>query len=417
MNYPDRFLRATASYSVLDVLLADIAIRIQLTATDYQAAIDHYNAINEWIDRPDSPLHGLVELFYTQGSFAIGATIARHSTDDEFDLDAMAQLGLPTNVDPERPLSLLMTAIRGEKGSRYYDMTDRKTRCVTVNYATMHLDTTPTVRLLAREERTGFIFHSKPEDPREPKFSLYANPFGFSDWFTRMTPADEAFGVFFEKRSLDYARARMLAKADADKVPDQLPAYRKSRAVIALQLIKRWRNLAYDNRHAALRRPPSILLAKYVADNANRTQGLADELTHQVNAMLAIVAAADQAGRPVFERNPACPEDILTDRWPRSLEDQKVLFGELRVFSAKLARLNQGAPLPEMQKILEELFGERPARAAVDRYIEEHEADRRTGQGIHIPRTGAIPALGSGIAAPSIARATPRNTFFGDGER
>ena len=417
MNYTDRILRAIASYSVLDILLADIAIRIQLTATDYETAIDHYNAINEWIDRPDSPLHGIVELFYAQGSFAIGATIARHSTDDEFDLDAMAQLGLPVNVDPERPLSLLMAAIRGEKGSRYHGMTDRKTRCVTVNYATMHLDTTPTVRLRAREERTGLIFHSKPEDPAESKLSLYANPHGFGEWFKQMTPPDEAFGLFFEKRSLDFARARVLAKADADKVPEQLPAYRKSRAVIALQLIKRWRNLAYDRRHPELRRPPSILVAKYVADNAKRTQGLADELTHQVNAMLAIVEAADRAGRAVFERNPACPEDILTDRWPASIADQRVFLGELRAFAAKLARLNQGAPLPEMRKILEDLFGERPARAAIDRYIEQHEADRRAGQGVHVPRTGAIPALGAGVAAPAVMRATPRNTFYGDGEK
>jgi hypothetical protein len=51
MNYSDRFLRETASYSALDVMLADIGIRIQLTPTDYQAAIDHYEAINEWIDR------------------------------------------------------------------------------------------------------------------------------------------------------------------------------------------------------------------------------------------------------------------------------------------------------------------------------------------------------------------------------
>lgn len=416
MNYTDRILRATASYSVLDVMLADIAIRIQLSATDYETAIDHYNAINEWIDRPDSPLHGLVELFYAQGSFAIGATIARHSTDDEFDLDAMAQLTVPANVDPERPLSLLMAAIRGQKGSRYYDMTDRKTRCVTVNYTGMHLDATPTVRLGAREERTGFIFHSKPDDSAEPKLSLYANPYGFGEWFKRMTPADQAFGLFFEKRSLDYARARVLAKADADEVPDQLPAYRKSRAVIALQLIKRWRNLAYDRRHAERRRPPSILLAKYVADNANRTHGLADELTHHVNSMIGLIEAADRAGRTVFERNPACLEDILTDRWPASLADQRIFLGELSAFAAKLDRLNQGAPLPEMQKILEELFGERQAQAAVARYIEQHEADRRAGQGVHIPRTGAIPALGAGIAAPTVARATPRNTFYGDGE-
>jgi hypothetical protein len=62
MNYSDRFLRETASYSVLDIMLADIAVRIQLTPTDYQKAIEHYEAINEWIDRDDSLLHGRVQL-------------------------------------------------------------------------------------------------------------------------------------------------------------------------------------------------------------------------------------------------------------------------------------------------------------------------------------------------------------------
>ena len=36
MNYSDRLLRETASYSVLDVLLADIAVRIQLSPSDYE---------------------------------------------------------------------------------------------------------------------------------------------------------------------------------------------------------------------------------------------------------------------------------------------------------------------------------------------------------------------------------------------
>jgi hypothetical protein len=89
MNYSDRFLREIANYTPLDVMLADIAVRIQLSPTDYQRAVEHDHAINAWIDREDSPLHGLVEEFYAQGGFAIGATVARHATDDEFDIDVM----------------------------------------------------------------------------------------------------------------------------------------------------------------------------------------------------------------------------------------------------------------------------------------------------------------------------------------
>jgi hypothetical protein len=124
-----------------------------------------------------------VELVYPQGGFAIGATVTRHATDDEFDIDGMAQLTLPSNVDPEYPLSQLDEAIRGPAGSRYHKMTERKARCITVNYVGMHLDMTPTVRILAREERTGFIFHSKLEEPAK-RTTLWANPFGFAEWFT-----------------------------------------------------------------------------------------------------------------------------------------------------------------------------------------------------------------------------------------
>jgi len=311
MNYSDRFLRETASYSVIDVMLADIAVRIQLTPTDYQAAIEHFDAINEWMDREDSPLHGRIELFYPQGGFMIGATTARHVTDAEFDIDVMAQINWPANTDPEVALSTTHRAIRGDPGSRYYKKSDRKTRCSTVQYDGMHLDVTPAIRAIGREERTSYIFHSKPSDPKEPKQTLFANPFGFGQWFIANTPVDEVFGLYFEKASLDYNRMRLevMAKADAEPVPEQMPVYRKSRAVIALQLIKRWRNLAYDRRHASLRMPPSVLIAYYVATNANQTKALADELIHQVECMIATLQAAERLQQTVHAFNPQCRED------------------------------------------------------------------------------------------------------------
>jgi Second Messenger Oligonucleotide or Dinucleotide Synthetase domain len=415
MNYSDRFLRETANYSVLDVMLTDIAVRIQLTPTDYQTAIGHYEAINEWIDREDSALHGHVELFYPQGGFMIGATVARHASDTEFDIDVMAQIELPVDIDPEIALAILHEAIRGEPGSRYHKKTERKTRCSTVHYDGLHLDVTPAVRLIGREERISYIFHSKPSDPKEPKLRLFANPYGFGHWFLANTPVDEVFGLYFEKASLDYDRIRSeaLAKADSDPVPAQMPAYRKSRALISLQLIKRWRNLAYDRRHSTLRIPPSVLLAYYIASNANQTRTLADELIHQVERIIAALQAAERSGRTVCEFNPACRQDELTDRWPANLAEQRVFIHELRSFAADLQRLQEGVPLVEMQRVLEGLFGERPAREAVRKYTGQHVSDNKAGKGFHILRTGSIPALGS-VAVPTEARPTPRSSPWGD---
>lgn len=415
MNYTDRFLREIASYSPLDVMLADVAVRIQLTPTDYNLAIQHYEAISEWIDREDSPLHGRVQLFYGQGGFAIGATVARHATDAEFDIDVMAQIDWPESINPETALSTTHQAIRGERGSRYHNKCERKTRCSTVHYEGMHLDLTPAIRLIGRNERTSLIFHSKAGDHAESEQSLFANPFGFAKWFLANTPTDEAFGHYIEMQSLNYDRMRlaMMAKADSEPVPKQMPAYRKSRAVIALQLIKRWRNLAYDQRHPRLKIPPSVLLAYYVAINANRTRTLADELIHQVECMIASFEAAGRIGRTVREVNPECPDDILTDRWPGDLESQCVFIGELKAFAVQLHRLQDGVPLAEMQCIFEDLFGERPAREAVRKYTGQHVEDNKAGKGFHILREGSIPALGS-VAVSAHARPTPRSSPWGD---
>lgn len=411
MNVVDKYLRETASYSALDVMLADVAVRIQLTPTDYQLAIDRFEAINEWMDREDSPLHGQIKLFYPQGGFMIGATTARHATDAEFDIDVMAQINWPANVDPEVALATTHAAIKGAPGSRYHDKCDRKTRCSTVQYVGMHLDVTTAVRLPDREERTSFIFHSKGADRQR----LYANPFGFAQWFLSCTPADEVFGQFFERRSLDFNRAllEVMAKADAEPVPARAPVYRKSRAVIALQLIKRWRNLAYDRRHASLRLPPSVLLAYLVATNANQTSTLADELIHQVECMIAALEDAERSRKTIYVTNPMCDEDVLTDRWPANLNEQRTFINELSDFVEQLQALRDGRPIAEMQRILEGLFGEKPAREAVRAFTEQHVKDNNTGKGFHILSSGCIPALGS-AATPANARPTPKSSPWGD---
>ncbi|WP_441235848.1 nucleotidyltransferase domain-containing protein [Bradyrhizobium sp. 930_D9_N1_4] len=416
MNYSDRYLRQIASYSTIDVMLADVAIRIQLSPTDYQLAVDHYHAINDWLEREDSPLKGYIRDFYTQGGFAIGATVARHSSDDEFDIDVMADLAYRVDVDPEDALAILHDAIRGELGSRYYLKTDRKTRCSTVNYDGMHLDVTPTVRLPGTIEKTGLIFHSKPEEPWAKK-SLFANPHGFAQWFMSRTPPDQDFGNFFERRSLDYDRERAILskRADADPVPEQCPAYQKSRAVIALQLIKRWRNLAYDKRHPNRRLPPSVLLAYYVANHANRAKSLVEELSFQAESMLAIVGKAHDRGEKVFASNPMCNADILTDRWPADLSDQAIFIRELGDLTVKLRRLSGEIGLPEMQQILEDLFGEKPARSAVKDHVLRVGKDVGSSGSRFMPGKATISAaVAGGAAAPSVALSAPPHRFFGD---
>jgi hypothetical protein len=414
VNHNDPIFQKIARYSPQDILLADVAVRIQLSPTEYITATKHYEVMGDWIDRPDSPLRGLVSGFYPQGGFSTGSTIASHDDRSDFDLDAMAVVDWPLDVDPEYALATLHGTVAGEKGSRYHDKADRKTRCTQIVYDGMHLDVTPSVLISHRAAKTSFIFHSKPSDPSVRKETIYANPYGLAEWFNDRTQYDEAFATYYEGASLDFSRVILLEKADTTPVPAQAPAYRKSKQVICLQLMKRWRNIAYDRRHRGLRLPPSVLLTYYIGENtSDADRSLLDELIHHVDAVTLTIETAVAFGNLVEARNPKCEEDRLTDRWPGTAQDQKVFLDELHLLQGRLAKLKNGVSLDGMREILENLFGETPANEAVAAFRQRHVNDNAAGKGLYIPGRGAVPALGS-VAAPSIAKAVPYSTPFGD---
>lgn len=399
----------------VDILLADVAIRVQLTNTDYSKAVQRYRTIADWIDRPESPLTGRVNLLYPQGSMAVGATIASKLRTDEFDIDIIVDLALPLDASPEEVLDLLFASICGERGSRYYTMTERRTRCITIHYAdAMHLDVTPAILLPLRAARTSHIFHSKPEDPHEPDRTLLANPYGFAEWYKASTPLDHDFAAEFEKRAADWEQIVVKA-AETEHVPPLVPPYRKSKATITLQLIKRWRNVRYDRREG--RRPPSIVLAKLVADAANHTETLSEELHHQAAHLLTNFSDAQRQGRAIRVENPTCREDVLTDRWPASLAEQALFISDLEDLVRKVAILRGGCSLSQMQTIMKELFGEAPTAEVFKSFNARDIGDPvRTGTSLHRPAHGSFVVGGAAAAASTANRATPSHTFFGDEE-
>ena len=397
------------SGNLLDGLLADVAIRIQLSQPNYQKAVSRYQSVNDWVERDESPLKDRVILFYPQGSMEIGATIASKLRTDEFDIDVVAELDLSSNVPPHIPLNLLYEAVRGKPGSRYRQMVERKTRCVTVHYSDdMHLDVTPAVRMGGMPERQSLIFHHRPETPGKPGDRIIANPYGFAKWFKENTPFDHVFADFFERRAMKYG-SQVFGKADIDPVPPQEPLFRKSKAVIVLQLLKRWRNVQYDSR--ATRRPPSIMIAKLVADAANHTECLSDELLFQAEQILSVFQWYKNRRQLIHIVNPVCEKDVLTDRWPESHKDQALFIDDMEDLVQDVKRLVEGCNLAEMQKIMIRLFGEAPTTEVVRTFTEQMGKEISDGHSRHDLEKGRL--IIPGAAVSSTSRPTPEHRFYG----
>lgn len=376
-----------------EILLADIALKIQLTSTEFDQAVTHYKAIEEWLERPDSPLRGKVLRMYPQGSMAIYATISSIQDKEEFDIDIVVELDLSLNSDPEEVLNLLFEAIRGEKGSRYYSITEKNSRCVTVHYRNMHLDLCPAVLISHKPARTSTMFHHNEE--RDEKYIHIRNPWGFANWFNGSLPQEMEFSLFYNKRN------QVLLKADAEPVPEPTPIYEKPRKVVALQLLKRFRNNRYESR--SYKGPPSVILSKFVIDAGDSYGGLHSELCSQTEYL-----ARCLENFPIDVRNPSCPEDdILTDRWPGKFEKQREFYRDIRNFRSRLEQLKKVHDLPAKQAILAELFGERATLAAFENL--QHKYGNLSNRGaIRAKKTTAGIAIGaSGISGqPAAARSS-----------
>ena len=393
---------ATAFNEPLDVLLVDIAIRIQLSRTAHDKAVQRYETIAERLDRDASPLAGRIECFYPQGSMAIGAAIASGVTQDEYDLDVVLE-GKWQGWAPQEVLDLLFKALNGEPESRYHGKVRRRTRCVTVEYAGMHIDVTPAERRPATPERESNIFHHR--HPQNPGQRIVANPYGFAEWFKQVTP-DAGFAEQYAEKAHRYEASLLMKAAETDPVPPSESVFLKSLAVVALQLLKRWRNVQYHRRTG--RKPPSIMMSKLVADAAGRTSTLFEELLHQAREMLAFFERSHQAGQRVHVENPVCPRDVLTDRWPADLGDQAVFVEDLRRLIQRLEQLRK-CDLGEVRQIIVELFGEGPTTDAVEAFVQRFGHEIEQGKSQHLRKGGRV-AL-PGVAATGIA--TPKHKFFG----
>lgn len=399
-----------------DLLLANVAIRIQLSPTNHKLAVDRVETLAAWLDREGSPLAGKVTLVYAQGSMAIHATIASALRHDEFDIDAIVPIIVAPGTTAQQALDLLFETVRGERGTRYYNVTTRNTRCVTVKYRDMHVDLTPAELIPGRVPRVSYIFHHRPEEPKTVGKRIVANPFGFADWFNQVTPRFHEFEEFFESqsRAMD---AHMAKAAQTEDVPEPIPAYLKPPVVISHQLVKRFRNVQYDKREG--RQPPSVMLAFLMAGFAGTSGRPFAELLHQARSLRAYFEGHQNRGVLIHVTNPRCPEDVFSDRWPATLDEQGLFLKDLKYLVQQLERIEKDAPLDVIADVFARLFGEEVSKAVIREFADT--TGRKIDGGALITERGSGRldlgrseiARASAVAAPTIITPAARHTFYG----
>jgi hypothetical protein len=387
-----------AKISEADALLMDVARRIQLSKTKHEIAETNFRALCQHVNRECSPLQGKVVECYPSGSFATGTAIASRVAKNQHDVDVVIELDVAPHSPPNVTLSLLFEAINGDPDSRYHGRVKQNSRCITVKYTDgTTVDLMPIARLPGQPERAGNLFHHKKESGES--YHKPVNPWGFAKEFNARVEVDPDFYKSFMGRRL--LVDGVLEKAETQPMPDHFPAEEKSPRVVALQLIKRNRDIAFrETARRDMRKPPSVVLAAIAMDAGPVATSLIDEVINVATAIRAKLCEKTGPRRTILVRNPAYPPDVFTDRWPENEQAQDLFDADLRRLIVELYRLrNEDLSMSEKSDILKRLFGETAASYAIDSNLDARRHEMEAGQ----LKAGSRGKIGASLAASAVA--------------
>ena len=367
------FMSRTAQ---LDDLLSLTCDELQLPPSWHEAAEGHYHAVCDWLEADSSPLRRFRPVMYPQGSFRIGTTV-RPIGRDEFDLDFVCQLALGNGLyDPVAVLDAIEHRLAANE--TYRKMLKRLKRCVRLVYASQfHMDILP----------------ARPEVPANgtriliPDRKLHAwlpsNPKGYAAWF--------------ESRG---ALVLVTLARKAEPIPDHETASEKTPLQRVVQLLKRWRDLAY--RDAPDGAPRSIVLTTLAGHAYAGEVSTSQAFTAVVDGILQMASGQID---PLQVYNPANEGELLSEKWNEHPETYRTFVLELRRLRARWAEA-QEASIPTLAPVLDELFGEETKRA-FQRQAERISKARRAGKLRSVVGSGLLTtAAGRGVSVRP-------NTFYG----
>jgi hypothetical protein len=317
-----------------------------------------------------------------------------------------------------KPGEVLDLTYEALKGYRVDTRVQRQTRCVTIRYADgMHVDVTPARRRTGSIDFESIIFHAKPGEPLHRHVEVPMNAFGFAAWYLERTPEEEVFSEAFRKLAFDDWNA--LAKADPvfHDVPDQTPFPRKSVTTVALQLVKRFRDIWSLDQPG--RFPPSVMLSCHAGHAARPGLSVSEMVIRQARWTARAISSAAGMGRLIDVRNPVMNEDRFTDRWPESQKQQKAFATALTDFAdcLEFMRTND-MQLEEMQEVLRKCFGSSVVAKSVDAFNERTGRALRAGNQGYTRNGGLfIPVAPAIVGVAAAASVVPARAHTNMGER
>lgn len=351
----------------MNLELEELIKKLDLTPAMYNNAIEKYKALGEFFLANDERI-----IFYPQGSFVLGTTVRPYAEqkDRDYDLDAICLYNLVSSeVRPKEIREcvehiLKLSEVYKPK-LKFFD------RCITIEYANygtlgFSIDVVPaTNETLEKKQEmmkngclyeyasTAIDISSKTNNDAYRWIS--SNPKAYSKWFQNIN------APFAENLKINRMRKIYEAHKDIYSSVEEVPEYfNKSSLQMAIQLLKRSRDVYFSKIKKENLKPISAIITTIVLDTAQRMIPNNADLIDVIKIVLEELKIYSQYqflkedefrnlydSKVIISRknskwemwNPVNPNDNLVDMWNINPECAKLFFEWVSVLEKTLIEI------------------------------------------------------------------------------
>lgn len=376
------FLADACFTTLLDSILEGICQKLQLSLTQYELANQHYKAVGEWLDQPNTILASFKPIIYPQGSLPMGTT-NKPLGRDEYDLDFICEFQIDyRSMSPEWLVEKLTERISEHQG--YRARMEPGSRCVRLTYAhQFHLDVVPACQNSDFGDGQICIPDKKSAGSKKSRGWKHTNSKVYLQWFK--TGANQ-----FHRQDF------------VEPLPRQQSLNEKSVLELVVQLFKRCRDVTYKTKPEFA--PTSILVSTLCANHYQGQQSVEQAVSDTLDGIFYSLEQAQDNRLQVINPANQVHED-LGQSWD-DVDVYKCFINWITTFREQWKQLRRTRGIQEIANVLESMFDEQIAEKVI-REMAVPVADQRqagklgvtTGTGMLTVSSNTIPIQ--------------RNTFFG----
>lgn len=400
-------------------IIEEIGVCLDITETEFNSAVQSYNAVGNWLCADDSLLKSYSPEVKPQGSLITGTTIRPIDPKLDMDLDIVCELkGKEFNWTQED----LKKIVRDQliKHKKYEDLLDQeKRRCWTLKYrqnsesTKYHMDILPAIiaygwnetlqkslsdisNLSNVEDLAIRITDNKLDNyciETNPDRWYLSNPFGYAKWFMNKASKVEIKGEI-KMFSLNEA-VKPIPKYQTNKYPLQR----------AVQILKRHRDMMFSDDEE---RPISVIITTLAAHAYRGHPDILDTLLDIIDRMGQFIEdktdwttgkSYKYIGNPVISSQ----EENFADKWQENPNKQTKFYKWLEKVKIDIndAASQRGI---NIQESLSKSFGSREVQSAFNSIGEKKRLLVKQGKGQYDTKLGIF------TGATSIIKP---HTFYG----